>query len=423
MGMLTDGAAVVLLPPDREEDVRRRTKKKRAARIAAAVIVPIVILTVFFAVMLNVRALGVGEGSTGGAYGKVLADIDGITRANPRIIDIAMLGAHDANSFSVDADAPIDHKTGGDLLKAVYPVSSGFQYRMSVTQTVSPYALLMQGARMLHMKYTYYDGMWYATHSLLGRPFEEDVLDVLRYLAQHPGEVVILFLQCTYFGETQSLDTFHDWLADVRLDGKNIYDYVNYGEVNVYGSEFDDGVRIEQLTYNDVTRSGASAGVVLMDRREYPAVIEGDTEESAYSAYFFDIDSNSSQEWHNRMGSGVLVGEIDRYALELNASGLYRWKLRVNQTQAAVSGESFGDVMRSIGAWSLLKFAEKHNAALLENDNFDAWLKAMPVFQVDFANSSYGDFNRRVNEKIRARNEYIVSVLSEEGSTYEDLYR
>ena len=123
------------------------------------------------------------------------------------------------------------------------------------------------------------------------------------------------------------------------------------------------------------------------------------------------------------MGSGVLVGEIDRYALELNASGLYRWKLRVNQTQATVSGESFGDVMRSIGAWSLLKFAEKHNIALLENDNFDAWLKAMPVFQVDFANSSYGDFNRRVNEKIRARNEYIVSVLSEEGSTYEDLYR
>ena len=123
------------------------------------------------------------------------------------------------------------------------------------------------------------------------------------------------------------------------------------------------------------------------------------------------------------MGSGVLVGEIDRYALELNASGLYRWKLRVNQTQATVSGESFGDVMRSIGAWSLLKFAEKHNAALLENDNFDAWLRAMPVFQVDFANSSYGDFNRRVNEKIRARNKYIVSVLSEEGSTYEDLYR
>ena len=72
MGMLTDGAAVVLLPPDREEDVRRRTKKKRAARIAAAVTMPIVILTVFFAVMLNVRALGVGEGSTDGAYGKVL---------------------------------------------------------------------------------------------------------------------------------------------------------------------------------------------------------------------------------------------------------------------------------------------------------------------------------------------------------------
>ena len=122
------------------------------------------------------------------------------------------------------------------------------------------------------------------------------------------------------------------------------------------------------------------------------------------------------------MGEDVLLEEIDDYAVEVSALALYRWKLRVNQTQASLSVESFGDVMRDIGAWSLLKFAEKYNLTLLESENFDNWLRLMPVFQVDFANSDHGDFNRRVNEKIRARNEEIVRILGEEGGNYENLY-
>ncbi|HIU98420.1 MAG TPA: hypothetical protein IAC73_01075 [Candidatus Limadaptatus stercoripullorum] len=46
----------------------------------------------------------------------------------------------------------------------------------------------------------------------------------------------------------------------------------------------------------------------------------------------------------------------------------------------------------------------------------------MPIFQVDFANSSEGDFNRRVNAAIRERNEEIVEVLMREGATDDDIY-
>lgn len=416
-----ENVRIVTVPAEERAAVAARMKRRRLVRILCGILIPVVVLTVFFAVMLDVRALGVGTGNTDGAYGTVLADIEGITEANPRIIDIAMLGAHDANSFSVSADNPIDNKQGSDVLKSILPITAGFQYRMAVAQVVSPYQLLLQGARMLHFKYTYYDGEWLATHSMTGREFALDVLDVLKFLDEHPGEIVILFLQSTYFGEHQSLDSFHDWLATVEYNGKTIYDFVHYDKVNVFGSEFSDGATIDSLTYNDVTENGTSAGVVLMDRREF-GVVEGETVESAFSAYFFDIDSNASQEWHNRMGTEVLVGEIQRYAIELNASKLYRWKLRVNQTQAAVSAATVGDVFRDIGAWSLVKFAEKHNVALLDNANFDSWLKAMPIFQVDFANSDYGDFNNRVNAKIRARNEEIVRILLSEGTTYEDLY-
>ena len=412
----------VLLSSEREAAIERRCKRKRTAKIVAAVLIVVVAFTLFFAIVLNAKGLGVGTGNTNGAYGTVLANIEGITEADPRIIDIAMLGAHDANTASLAAGNPIDNKPGSDLFKQLYPVSAGFQYRMAVTQAVSPYQLLMQGVRFVHFKYTYYDGEWYASHSIIGREFEEDVKDVLRFLADHPGEVVVLLLQSTSFGEDQSLHTFHDWLAGVTLDGKNIYDYVHYDKVNVYDSDFaEEGrVRMRDLHYNDVTQSGTSAGVVLLDRRE--GLPQAETEESTYSDYFFDVDSNLAHQWHSRMGEDVLTEEIEDYVFEVRALSLYRGKLRVNQTQATLSVESVGDVLRDIGAWSLLKFAEKYNIALLENENFDTWLRALPVFQVDFANSDYGDFNRRVNEKIRARNENIVRILIAEDGNYEKLY-
>ena len=385
---------VTLLPAEREEEITRRVKRKRAAKIVAVLLVLVVAFTLFFAIVLNVNSLGVGRGNTDGAYGTVLADIEGITDADPRIIDIAMLGAHDANTASLEPGNPIDDNPKSDVFEQLYPVSAGFQYRMSVTQTVSPHELLMQGVRFLHFKYTYYDNDWYASHSIIGRKFEEDVKDVLRFLADHRGEVVVL----------------------------NIYDYVHYDKVNVFDSEFaEEGrVRMRDLRYNAVTESGTSAGVVLLDRRE--DLPQAETEKSAHSDYFFDVDSTLAHQWHSRMGEDVLTEEIDDYVFEVRAQSLYRWKLRVNQTQASLSVESVGDVLRDIGAWSLVKFAEDYNLSLLENEDFDEWLRVLPVFQVDFANSDKGDFNRRVNEKIRARNEEIVRTLIAENGNYEKLY-
>ena len=126
--------------------------------------------------------------------------------------------------------------------------------------------------------------------------------------------------------------------------------------------------------------------------------------------------------WHSRMGSDILIEEIDSYADELLNIRAYRLGLRVNQTQAAFSAETLGDILRGLGAGSLLKFAEKYNVALLDSENFGIWLRAMPIFQVDFANSGEGDFNRRVNAAIRERNEEIVEVLMREGATDDDIY-
>lgn len=377
-----------------------------------------------------------GEGSLDGAYTTVLADIEGLRDANPRVIDIAMLGAHDANTSSIKNDAPLDDSAEG-ILKDLIPVSRGFQYRYAVTQAVSVENLLKQGARFLHLKYTYFEGNWLVSHSFAGGEIRTDIMQILGFLAQNPGELLVLLFQPTYFGD-QSYDTFHNWLAGVTLNGKNIYDYVYYDKANVFGyvdnggtfaegecalDNSRTGTHISALRYNTVTDDGNSAGVVLLDRREKKIDYNHDTPTSEYSDLFYDMDFNAEHEWHNRLGEKALTECIGNTADEIAAGGEYRTKLRVNQTQAAFSTETFGDVMRALGAWSLLKFAEKHNAALVENEDFYEWLRAMPVFQVDFANSSYGDFNAKVNALIRSYNEQIVALLVEEGATYADIYR
>lgn len=406
---------IINVSAELKKKAKRNVSRRKALTACVILLVVAIAFVVFFSVVLNARSLGVGIGSTDGAYKTVLANIEGISAANPKIVDIAMLGAHDANTASIQYGNPLDGEGENGILGKVYPVSKGFQYRYAVTQTVSVGQILLQGARFLHLKYSYYNGDWVACHSITGRALEQDVIEVLRFLEDAKGEVVVLLFQPGYFGD-QSFDTFHDWLAGVTYNGKNLFDYIYYGEVNTYGLNRkypydEEKVNLYDLTYNDVTQNGTKSGVVLLDRNDGETDYNHFTEKSEYSDYFFDMDSNAEHEWHDSIGEQSLVNGINDFYCELSEDYFAEYKLRVNQAQAAFSVASAGDVFRSIGAWSLLKFAEEYNANLLDNELFDEWLKMMPIFQVDFVNSDYKDFNRRVNEKIRARNVEIVEEL------------
>lgn len=413
---------IVNVPAALRDRAERNVRRRRTVNLLVGLLVPAIVLTVFLSVICDARSLGTDSvGNTDGAYGVVLSNIEGLTEANPRIVDIAMLGAHDANTFSLATDNGVDHIAADGILGKIFPVSAGLQYRFAVTQAVSPYTLLMQGARFLQFKFSLENGVWRAAHTVLGRELEKDVLDVLRFLDEHPGEVVLLLFQCTNEEENNAdCPLFDEWLAGVEYKGKNLYDYaeiyVGDDALADDGSLSETRTDITDLTYNDVTDGGKQAGIVLLQRY---AELYGKNE---YTRYFYDMDANALHRWHSRIGCSVLIDEIDDYATDLTEMRAYRFGLRVNQTQAAFSGATFGDILRDIGEWSLLKFASKYNVELLENENFSDWLKAMPIFQVDFANSDYGDFNNRVNGAIRARNEEIVRILLGEGATVADLY-
>ena len=401
-----------------EKKVKKEKAKEPWIKAIKSWIIYAVVITIFVAVFMHDATISGDLGADNGRYVTVLANIDGIVDANPRLVDIAMLASHDAVTAGLEPDAPVDYYDRGQIVGKVAPLTRGLQYRFAKTQSVGLDVQLRQGARMFHMKYTDFEGEWYATHTLLSQKFETYILQVLEYLAtpEAKGEVVLLLLHPIYFGEGVTLDTFHNWLAEVKLDGKNIYDYVNYGATNTFDKDDAEGVRIGDLRYNDLTENGTKAGVVLFDRREeklWSEDMEG-TATDQYMSKFFDMDATATHKWHSRNGYNTMTKLIDEQATIIAESDEWDNKLRMNQAQPAFSVGGISDIFVDLFSWNLKNHSIRYNAKIIDNDNFDKWLSIMPVFQVDFVNSEYGDFNNKVNTKIIAYNQKLVAELLSE---------
>ncbi|MBO5655304.1 MAG: hypothetical protein J6R34_00085 [Clostridia bacterium] len=398
-----------------EKKVKKEKAKEPWIKAVKSWIIYAVIITVFVTVFMHDTTISDDLGADNGKYVTVLANIDGIVDANPRLVDIAMLASHDSVTAGLEPDAPVDYYDRGQIVGKVAPLTRGLQYRFAKTQSVGLDVQLRQGARLFHIKYTDFEGEWYATHTLLSKKVETYILQVLEYLAtpEAKGEIVLLLLHPIYFGEGVTLDTFHNWLADVKLDGKNIYDYVNYGATNTFDKDGAEGVRIGDLRYNDLTENGTKAGVVLFDRREsklWSEDMEG-TATDQYMSKFFDMDSNATHKWHSRNGYNTMTKLIDEQATIIAESDEWDNKLRMNQAQPAFSVGGISDLFVDLFSWNLKNHSIRYNAKIIDHEDFDKWLSIMPVFQVDFVNSEYGDFNNKVNAKITAYNQKLVADL------------
>lgn len=370
------------------------------------------LVTVFMCVVCHDTTINEGDGNLDGKYMTVLADIDGIVEANPRYVDIAMLASHDAVTDSIGTSTPIDLHDEGSALDIIEPISAGMQYRFSKTQTVSIGKQLAQGSRFFHIKCTDYYGTWYGTHTHLCQTLESDIIEVLEYLSKEEakGEIVTLLFQPMYFGDGATLDTMYEDINAIEYNGKTIFDYVYLNEVDQYDAG-DGGVRIGELRYNQLTQNGSEPGVVVLTRREEGVFKQEWEGKGELVQKTFDMDNCSEHEWHSSIGTSRLIKKINAVCDRIAGDVTTMAKLRLNQSQAALAIGSAGELFDVIGHWSLLRFANKHNLELLENEAFERWLTYMPVFQVDFCNSDKGDFNSRVNAKIRTHNQNTVDTI------------
>lgn len=387
-------------------------KLKVRHKILICVGVFAVLAMVFLCVVCNDTTINEGEGNLNGKYMTVLADIEGIVEANPRYVDIAMLASHDAVTNSISASTPIDLHDEGSALDILEPISAGIQYRFSKTQAICLGKQLAQGSRFFHIKCTDYFGTWYGTHTHLCATLEKDIMEALQYLATDSakGEIVTFLFQPTYFCVNATLDTMYENIDSVKYNGKSLFDYVYFDKVDSY-DEGNGYIRIGELSYNQLTKDGTAPGVVILTRREEGAFRQEWEGSGTLVNRTFDMDSCSEHEWHSSIGTNRLIKKINDVCDKIASNLSLLTKLRLNQSQASLAIGSIGEFFDVIGHWSLLRFANRHNLKLLENESFDRWLTYMPVFQVDFCNSDKGDFNNKVNAKIHEHNQNIVNEL------------
>lgn len=385
---------------------------------ALAIVLPISALVAFFTVMLNSEATGVGFGTTDGNYAKVLSDILGITDANPRYVDIAVLGSHDAVTDKLSSDAPLDyHDRQNKLFVTFEKAIRGFAYRFGKTQTVGVYEQLMQGSRFLHIKCTYFEGEWYCSHAHLCGRLGDHLTEALRYLTSEDakGEIVGFLFQTMYMGHGITLDDLTAYIDGVKVNGKSIFDFTHIDCADIY----DDGcggTRIGELRYNDLTANGTEPGTVIFVRRERGLFLPEWDGNGVLTGKCFDMDTAADHAWHSSIGKKRLLLKVHANGMRIAGDPDKKDKLRMNQSQASLAVHGIGEVFSTIFGWSLLNFARKYNIALIESEHFDEWLTHMPVFQADFVNSDYMDFNARVNELIKKHNSAIVARLASENA-------
>lgn len=319
------------------------------------------------------------SGATDGNFSRVISSVENISAANPKINEIAVLGSHDALSDAIEPSSEIDPAEQGALAK-IAPLVAGMQYRYSVAQDANLAVQLNCGVRYVDIRASYYQGEWWTKHFFLSGKLSDYIMQLLEFLADNPGEFVILDFQHIYFGE-KSIEAFMAYLDTVTLDGKSIYDYVYYdADVKPFG----------ELRYNDVCQDGKSGLVLFYFSEDKPF----DEVTSPYLENFYSRETNVRSLWHNTTNESSIIRQINEEAAYLNSTDRYDDCLRINQAQQSFAASS---IFSALFKWSLLKIAEDYNVKLIENENFSEWLSVMPVFMVDFSTSTKGNFNTRVN--------------------------
>ena len=382
------------------------TKSLKKYKVLEGLIIAFIILFIFFTALMHQHKLPTKPIKYNHKYGRVLSSIEGIKEKNPRIVDLALLAAHDSNTYNMKYNAPMDEAENNTVIGKTANATKGFQYRFAVTQQSDLYNQFMQGVRVFHIKYTYYKGEWYGTHAKLTGKLSEYILNILKALDENPGEFVITLFHPLYFGNS-SLGDFHNYLETIRYKGKNIYDYVQYNQANIFNEENKSGERIGTLRYNQVTENGTKAGVILMDRRESKLGLKYVTNNDKYADKYFDIDANTDHVWHSRGNSQKIANEIDKNMERIKNQQITN-KLRINQTQLSFSVK---DPISSIFKWSLYNMAKTNNTKIIENKNFNEWLKYMPIVKCDFVTSQYKDFNNKINQKLIEYNTNMIKQL------------
>lgn len=313
-----------------------------------------------------------------------------------RIIDIAMLGAHDAFTNEIKYSSEIDYTTAATIQTGFTgSLIRGFSVKQSKTQVSSVTDLLVHGVRYFDIRLTYNikTEQWMTAHTYFSTPFDEVLTDIKTFLSDNPGEFLILDLQHVNGVDYTSTAKFNEIVT--LFEDSDILSYA-YNEGNK---------PLPQITYGDVTQNKTKSGVIILSK-----FIE--TNDSFW--YYGDtIRSN----WANTDNETMLYQFLTEEA-SLIASGSAKTGNQIADyegisslngfrvMQAVLTMQMNGEgIIEAISSWSLLAKARKFNPNLIQHEDFLVWLQTMPIVMVDYSDSNYLGFNDEIMEIVIESNE------------------
>ena len=332
-------------------------------------------------------------------YEYVMRDV--FADKDPKVVDIAMLGAHDAFSSGINYTSAVNKNEGGIITnKFVSFIAKGFISRMTKAQKANAMQMLMSGVRYLDVRVTKVGGVYYTAHGLISNTLEFYLKDVVDFLGTHPGELVVFDIQHFMYmknqngNDTDEYRQLFKFIKSIRNDqGKNLFDYTFY-----------DGISLSNLTYSTATNSRTSAGVIILAKTHaFPQVYfrDGDATKNVP-----DNTQNIRSYWHQTNSFEELrkgINEEAAFVKDNVADNVFT----VNQAQLTGFVED-AKLVRSVFLWSLLDMAANTNEKLVKDkDSFMSNIKEMKIFMVDNATSAKGDFVNLVNQYIREANEQL----------------
>lgn len=283
-----------------------------------------------------------------------------------RVVDIAMLGAHDAFSDKITTKSkgnPAETKDSFIGNKTFLTFADGIVSRLSRAQVSGADTLLKKGVRYFDVRIAFVDNEYYTTHVFLSDKLEIYLKEMIAFLQTNPSEFIIFDIQHAYLGD-KTFDDLFNYIDSVKVNGRSLLSFVNYDPTNI---------GLGALTYGEVISNGAGA------------VILAKTEQTEAMRYHYVYKDSIRSYWHEKNVKSELIKGIESEYVNLteNASE-YKDMFRVNQAQ--LTGTFGGDtILNTIFGWSLIDMANGMNKELIKHENFKNWFKAMPIIMVDYA--------------------------------------
>jgi hypothetical protein len=313
-----------------------------------------------------------------------------------RIIDIAMLGAHDAMTNEIDYFSKLDVTTADSIQTGITGLLiRGFSVKQSKTQVSDTLTLLEQGVRYFDIRLTYNQEKeaWYTAHTYFSTPFDEVLSDIKQFLDQHPGEFLILDIQHVNGVSLTNSEEYEPAFQQIEA---------LFEESQVLEHAYSKGSKeLNQITYHDITSNQAKAGVMIITKLQNS------------NPSFWSYGASIRSAWPNTDQIDEVVLFLDEEALKISLAAALTGNQLPNNTEAVESLQGFrvmqavltmkmnpSGIYQGIMEWSLLRRARNFNAVLIDEENFDFWLIAMPIVMVDYSNTNHKDFLDKVMTKI-----------------------